>query len=559
MILINAQQGTENWHKERNKPNTFNASEANALMGVSKYTSYTELLKQKKFGIVKEVSPIQQRLFDRGHEAEASARQIAEEIVDKEFYPTVGHIEIDDMRLLASFDGITVDDSILFEHKLWNESLAESVRREIVPDSYIWQLEQQLLVSGAEKVIFMVSDGTKENCVWCYYESQQGYQEKLINAWKQFKTNLELFEPEPEVIPAIADPVMALPALAIEVSGSIRILSNLDRFGDRLKSFIKETNSKPETDLDFANIEQACKILKEAEDALKQAEYNALSQTASVDDLLRTVSYLSDIARSTRLQFEKIVKIEKENRKYAIVKSGELGLMKYTKELQDSLTIQLITQKVDFSEAIKGKKNLSSMQEAVNNMLLTAKLDINSIAQDIIAKFEWFTENSGDYRFLFNDLQSIIYKNFDDFRLLVTSRVDSHQQQERIKAEHAEKAQAEREERIRREAEEKANRESELREKQIAEDSARKEREKIAHEKYEQDTREKLVAHEFKQVEKKKAELKEESKDTVIAYPKSPGRMLLLMAIQNEFLVSYEQAEKWLQDEFGIYVVCKSN
>ena len=465
MILIEATQGSDAWHAERNKPNTFNASEANALMGTSKYLTRTDLLKQKKTGITPFVSDAQQRLFDRGHEAENTARIIAEKIVDQDFYPTVGYVEVDDMRLLASFDGITFDESIVFEHKLWNESLAESVRGGVIPDSHLWQLEQQLLVSGAQKVLFMVSDGTEQNCEWCYYESQPEAGATLIAAWKQFQKDLEGYQPEPEVIPAKAEPVMALPTLAINVGGSISIQSNLDKFGERLKSFIEETNAKPETDQDFANLEQACKVLKDAEDALKQAESNALAQTASVDEMRRTVAYLADMARNNRLTFEKLVKSEKENRKAQIVFSAKSELNDYMNVIQSKLPKVIVfgVNQPNFADAIKGKKTLASMQDAVNTMLANAKIEADALARELREKHTWYIENASEYSFLFSDLSGLIYKLTDDFKAVANNRISQHKEQERIKAEAAAKAQAEREERIRKEAEEKARREEQQR------------------------------------------------------------------------------------------------
>jgi predicted phage-related endonuclease len=560
MILINAAQGSNAWHEERNMPNTFTASEANALMGTSMYSTRTELLRQKKSGIVKDVSPNQQRLLDKGHAEEAMARPIAEEIVGQDFYPTVGYIEIDDMRLLASFDGITLDDETLFEHKLYNDALAASVADGIVPDSHLWQLEQQLLVSGANRVLFMVSDGTEGNCAWCYYTAQEGYAEKLIAAWRQFKSDLETFELEPEIIPAKAESVMALPALAIQVGGAISIQSNLSLFGDRLKSFIEETNAKPENDQDFANLEQACKVLKEAEDALKQAESNALAQTSGVDDMRRTVAYLADLARSNRLTFEKLVKSEKENRKAQIVADARNHLFEHHQRIQADLPVSFTHSVVNFADAIKGKKTLSSMQDAVSTMLANAKIEADTLARELREKHAWYVQtvvNEKDrtsYNFLFPDLAQLIYKPADDFKAVVSNRIAQHKEQERIKAALAAKAQAEREERIRKEAEAKAQREAVDREKQIAEEAARKERERIQ---TEQDAKEKLVSKDIKEVETIKEEPKQEpvfegANDYYEYEEPTPTREKLIEAIAKVFWTTKQISEEWLVKEFSV-------
>lgn len=564
MHIIDAQQGTEAWLNERNKPNTFNGSEAPAVMGESPYMTRTDLLKQKKSGNTEEVSPHLQRLFNKGHEAEEKARFFADEIVGQEFYPTVGYIEIDDMRLLASFDGITLDDSILFEHKLWNESLASSVIEGIVPDSHKWQLEQQLLVSGAERVLFMVSDGTKDNLVWCYYEPQEGNAEKLIAAWKQFKSDLETFVIEPEVIEAKAEPVLALPALAIRVDGAISIQSNLEKFGQRLKQFIDDTNCEPTDDQSFANLDQACKVLKEAEDALRQAEKNALAQTASVDEMRRTVEFLAEMARSNRLQFEKIVKTEKINRKNAIVHVAKDTFQRHCGDLIGPIPVRVNFPNPDFAGAVKGKKTLASMNDAVNTMLANAKIEADSIANDIKSKYDWYVSYTTNHRFLFNDIQSIIEKPIDDFKLLVESRIKEHEEQERIKEEARLKAQAEREERIRKEAEEKAQREAEQREAQIRKEAeakaAQAEREKIEKERkaelarQEQDKREAIITQEVQEVEEEQVRLKDETEETITITRKEYDQLIndswLLQALRDNGVDNWEGWEDSV-DLFG--------
>ena len=411
-----------------------------------------------------------------------------------------------------------------------------------------------MYVTGAEKLLFTISDGTEDNTahVWVYPDTDK--KQRIIAGWEQFKKDLEAYEPEPEVIPAQAEPVMALPVLSIQVGGAISIQSNLDRFGERLKAFIGETNDKPETDQDFANLDQACKVLKEAEDALKQAESNALAQTASVDEMRRTVSYLADIARTNRLNFEKLVKSEKENRKQSIVQSAASALDNHCKALQAEIAVAFNFTKRNFSDAIKGKRTLSSMQDAADTMLANAMIDADALARELREKHAWFVNEAFDCRFLFNDLEQIIYKDRADFKLLVESRIKDHLEQERIKAEQAAKAQAEREERIRQEAEAKAKREAEVRERQIAEQAVKAERERIeaerANEIAEHDKNEKLVAKAVNEVEEHQAELKNPASKIP---EQRPNRKALIEAVATKFGCTTANAEKWLIDEFGIF------
>ena len=74
-----------------------------------------------------------------------------------------------------------------------------------------------------------------------------------------------------------------------------------------------------QTDADFADAERTVKWCKEVEDRLDAAKQHALSQTASIDDLFRTIDAIKEEARQKRLTLDKLVKAEKENRKAEIV------------------------------------------------------------------------------------------------------------------------------------------------------------------------------------------------------------------------------------------------
>ena len=137
-------QGSPEWLAARASHRT--ASEAPAMMGVSKYLSRSDLLKQKATGIVPEVDAFKQRMFDRGHETEAMARELVEAEIGEDLYPVVA--EDESGYLLASFDGINMLGNIGFEHKFFNAELAAAVKAKDLPPAYYWQLEQQILVGA---------------------------------------------------------------------------------------------------------------------------------------------------------------------------------------------------------------------------------------------------------------------------------------------------------------------------------------------------------------------------------------------------------------------------
>ena len=138
MIVHDVIQGTSYWLRLRERHNT--ASEAAAMLGLSKYQSRNDLLKQKATGITAEVTPAMQKLFDKGHAAEAMARPLAEEMLGVELFPCTA---TDDEGLyLSSFDGIDMMERLAWEHKLFNQSLADVINSGEIPGTHWPQLEQ---------------------------------------------------------------------------------------------------------------------------------------------------------------------------------------------------------------------------------------------------------------------------------------------------------------------------------------------------------------------------------------------------------------------------------
>ncbi len=120
MQTHNLKQGEKDWHDFR--LNHFGASEAAAMLGISPHITRTDLLEFKKTGKIKEHNDFTKKIFQKGHEAEELARQI---LYDQglDFYPVTCSLG----RLSASCDGLTLDKSLAFEHKLYTDDLAEKV------------------------------------------------------------------------------------------------------------------------------------------------------------------------------------------------------------------------------------------------------------------------------------------------------------------------------------------------------------------------------------------------------------------------------------------------
>lgn len=426
------QQGSSEWLELRAK--YFTASEAPAMMGASKYQTRSDLLKQKATGIAPEVDDAKQRLFDSGHAAEAAARQFAEATIGEELFPVTCSAEIDGLPLLASLDGLTMDESIVWEHKLWNASLANNLSDGVVEPHYYWQLEQQLLVTGATKVLFMATSENQEAAEYCWYESKPERRAELIAGWKQFATDLANYQ-HVEVIPAaVAAPIEGFGALVLNVEGRV-LACNLDAFNVGARSFLARLPKANEltTDQHFANAEAAAKACADAESRIRAAKDAAMAQAADIDKVFRAVDLIAEEIRQARLSLEKAVKARKESIRVEIMQAAQAKLAEHVKNLNERIGWHdgcpiISPAAADFASAIKGKKTVASLRDACDTELARAKIATSELADRIEAN----RKAMGEHEHLFPDFPQVCTKLPSDFANLVAVRVD---QERRLKEE----------------------------------------------------------------------------------------------------------------------------
>jgi putative phage-type endonuclease len=447
--VLSVTQGSDEWMAIR--ANHFTASEAPIALGQSKYTSRTELLHQKATGAVKEVDSYKQALFDQGHATEAMARTFAEEIIGSDLYPTTVKAIVADLDLLASLDGQTMDETIIWEHKLRSEELVAAIKSGNLDPHYTIQMDQQLLVSGAEKCLFMASNGTRESMVWCWYKSSQAKFDALIAGWQQFARDLAAYVPEVTEAKPVGRTPETMPALRIEVTGMVTA-SNLQAYRDHALAVFAGINRELTTDQHFADAERTVKWCEEVESKLKAAKEHALSQTESIDALFKTIDDITAEARRVRLDLDKLVTKRKVEVKDGILLTAKAAYEKHIADLKketDGAWIALPSP--DFAGAAKGKRTVASIQDAVNTVLANAKIDADASAKRIRANLACIKEDGAEYEFLFADKLALISKPIDDLKLVIKTRIADHKTAEeerqekeraRIRAEEQAKAEA---------------------------------------------------------------------------------------------------------------------
>jgi len=453
-------QGSDIWKEARDGYRT--ASEASIVSGHSKNVKRDELIHMRATGTDQEFSAwFQKNILDKGHAVEAVSRPFAEKIIGEELYPVTG---IDDADYyLASFDGLTMAEDACWECKQWNAEKAASVRAGELPKQDYWQVVQQLVVSGADNCLYMVSDGTEEGSVFMWFELTDADRNMLDQIWLQFDQDLEAYkakleagEIEPKKVAPAGTAPDSLPTLRIELTGAVST-TNLPEFKERALAIIDDIKTELITDEDFSSADMAVKFLSKGEKQLEDAKSRALEQTASIDELFKTIDELKDAMRTKRLALDKLVKAEKENRRIAILTNAKQAMDKHVGDLEKAMeaqancSVSMPAINADFAGAMKGKKTISSLESAANDTLATAKIEANQIANIMRTNIAVLNEQV-EYGFLFSDYQQLLTKASDDLNAVVKSRIADHKEaqakkeaedRERIRQEEAAKLKAE--------------------------------------------------------------------------------------------------------------------
>lgn len=443
--IIRFPQGSPEWHAHRAQH--FNASDAPAMLGISHYQSRAELLGQVRSGIPAEIDEATQILFDRGHRYEAQARPIAESLIGEELFPSVMARDVDGLKLSASLDGLNMGGDLAWEHKTLNSLIQEALAVGEIPELYRAQMEQQLIVSGASRCLFMASRGTPETAVNAWYESDPEMRSRIIAGWHQFQRDLENHVPTPAPPAPVAQPIQALPALRLDIEGRV-VATNLDQFQTAAKALIGAIKIDLSTDQDFADAEATVKFCKDAEGKLEVVKSQALAQTATIDEVFRVMDGLKEELRQKRLALEKSVKVRKEEVRAELIAAAHAEIADHVTRLNALFEQGWIATppRAWLGEAIRGKKTVATCRDALQVRVGELYAELSAQADRYTKNRENLKRETRDWISLFPDFQSVGAQATESFEALATLRINKHMEAE------AERARLERE-RIERETE----------------------------------------------------------------------------------------------------------
>ena len=182
-------QGSAEWHEHRRKYR--NASETPVVLGVSPWQTPYQLW-QHKLGLgAQEVTPA----MLRGTQLEPAARAVYEARTGLVMQPLV----LVDGEYSASLDGLTLGGERIVEIKCpyrgQASSLWQAVEAGELPEHYRWQVQHQLMVTGAEVADVFVFDGT-EGLLLPVTPDPASW-EQVRSAWDAFAEFIAKAEPPP--------------------------------------------------------------------------------------------------------------------------------------------------------------------------------------------------------------------------------------------------------------------------------------------------------------------------------------------------------------------------
>jgi putative phage-type endonuclease len=223
-------QGTPEWHAHRARYR--NASETAAVMGASPWLTPYQLWLQRTGRVQQAVTAA----MAHGTRLEPEARAAYEALTGTVMQPLV-LVEGD---YSASLDGMSFDGSLIVEikcpYKGRQSSLWQAVEGGIVPEYYGWQVEHQLMVSGAAQAHLYVFDGSEGHLTKIAPRPERW--QAIQEAWDGFMGCIETDTPPPLTD---CDKVVRTDA---EWRDAAEVYLDLKRESDRLAVLLDEAKAK---------------------------------------------------------------------------------------------------------------------------------------------------------------------------------------------------------------------------------------------------------------------------------------------------------------------------
>lgn len=477
LIVHSFAQGSPEWKEHRYGCN--NASDGGAMLSCDDNRSRTDVLHAMFVGFSEDVSDYKQKIFDGGHAVEAAARPIAEQIVGEDLYPLVVSRKWPGLSrpLGGSCDGLTMARHIDWECKQLNELLRDALPHvgpddndaANLPKKHRLQMEQRMMIHGATQCLFTAAEvdraGNVTDARHCWYVSDPELRAELVAGWIQFEADLAAYEPRAikEMPKGVRGESLGLPAVVVR--GQV-VSSDLASWRERATQWLATINTDLKTDEDFGQADADAKLCRETSDKLILLRDQVLGQMADVNQVVTTLEQIAALTTRRAIDLENDVTRRKTEIRTEIASAGMGKLVEHITALDERLSALLPAGtarsimpapthpkiEADFSKAIKGKRTVKTLHDAVDAELARAKIAASALADAIEKNLRHLVEHAKAHNFLFADWKALVFKDHDDFTVQVKARIDAHEAEQARQREAAAQREREAEERRQREA-----------------------------------------------------------------------------------------------------------
>jgi len=475
------QQGSSAWLEHRFGCD--NAGDAAAMLGVDPNRSRTDLLDALHIGFTSDVGSFKQGIYDKGHRFEHLARQLAEEILGEDLYPLVLSRDWSEHGIRrpigASLDGSTIARAKNWEHKSLNEVLAAAMAYEgeagvhlndasALPENYRIQMEQQFMVTDAEECLFTASkwadDDTLIEARHCIYRPDPVLRARIVAGWMQLEADLATHQPvvHQEIPKGIKGAALGLPAVVVH--GSV-VSSDLAAWRARADAWLANINMELTNDEQFGQADVDAKLCRETSGKVMLLRDQVLGQMADVNEVVSTLEQIAATITRRAIDLENRVSSRKVEIRKEIADEGANKLRTHIHDLNQRMADLTAGEAImplashpkiaaDFDKAIRNKRTVKSLHDSVNAELARAKIAASALADQLEKNLKLLHANK-EHRALFADWRNLVFKECEDFALVVKTRIDAHvaeQERQRQAAAEAERLRLEREAEAQRQA-----------------------------------------------------------------------------------------------------------
>jgi putative phage-type endonuclease len=451
-IELELEQGSESWLQHRLTHD--NASELAIAMNISPYASRNDLIRARKSGNGLEYSQfVKDVIFPNGHRVEALIRALVEKRLDEDFIPKVFAYGSQS----ASLDGLNIFGTFSLEIKQFNKALWESVSNGILPDYHKPQVQQGLMCSGAEVCFFAVGNEDATDFVYIDVLPDPEFIANIPKLWEKFH-EAEADFVDVETVRFIEEGESRenlLPVVTFQ-GGGIALTSNIKNWFAIRETKYEAITKKTITAENAGDFKAIADEFENGEGLIDEVLKRITTEATPVIDLIAELKSIKKYLAAGRIYCNKTVTDFRREIRQKACDDALVEFNAYVDELGAKLAdydISLVFNLPDFMGKCSRTKNHDSLSSAIGAEMDRAKIEADNLYAELLEKAAWFneykfTEDFKDLGFLFDSLQSIIYKPKEDFELLVKSKISEYFAEEKAKADAKQKAEDEKNERI---------------------------------------------------------------------------------------------------------------